>query len=183
MTDLPNNAIAVLFDELADLYELDGASIHRVLAYRTAAKTIREAPRSIAALTREGKVTELPGIGKTLEEKLAALVTTGQIPALEKLRARFPSGLVDMTRLPGLGPKRARKLFDELRIDSLDALRTAAEGQRLRDLKGFGPKFEATVIAALDAGLGAQPAERVLLSNALPARPARTPPAHARTPA
>jgi DNA polymerase (family X) len=168
MTDLPNNAIAVLFDELADLYELDGASIHRVLAYRTAAKTIREAPRSIAALTREGKVTELPGIGKTLEEKLAALVTTGQIPALEKLRARFPSGLVDMTRLPGLGPKRARKLFDELRIDSLDALRTAAEGQRLRDLKGFGPKFEATVIAALDAGLGAQPAERVLLSKALP---------------
>ncbi|HVM69938.1 MAG TPA: DNA polymerase/3'-5' exonuclease PolX [Gaiellaceae bacterium] len=168
MADLPNNAIAVLFDELADLYELDGASIHRVFAYRGAAKTIREAPRSIAALTRDGKVTELPGIGKTLEEKLVALVTTGHIPALEKLRARFPSGLVDMTRLPGLGPKKARRLFDELGVDSLEALRTAAEQQRLRDLKGFGPKFELSVIAALDAGLGVAAPERVLLSKALP---------------
>jgi DNA polymerase (family 10) len=83
--DPPNAAIAALFDELADLYELDGASIHRVLAYRNAAKVVREAPRSIAALTREGSVTTLPGIGKTLEEKVQALLDTGTIPAVEKL--------------------------------------------------------------------------------------------------
>ena len=77
--DPPNAAIAALFDELAELYELDGASIHRVLAYRNAAKTVREAPRSIAALTREGEVTSLPGIGKTLEEKITALLQTGTI--------------------------------------------------------------------------------------------------------
>jgi DNA polymerase (family X) len=71
----PSNAtIADLFDELADLYELDGAVVHRVLAYRNAAKSVREAPRSVAAITREGKVTELPGIGRTLEEKIEALL-------------------------------------------------------------------------------------------------------------
>ena len=174
MTDLaarpdpPNAAIAALFDELADLYELDGASIHRVLAYRNAAKTVREAPRSIAALTRAGTVTTLPGIGKTLEEKVTALLETGSIPAVEKLRARFPPGLVDMTRLPGIGPKKARRLFDELGVDSLDALRSAAEKERLRDVRGFGAKFEASVLAALEAGLGPAPAPRVLLHKALP---------------
>ena len=118
MTDPSNAAIADLFDELGDLYELDGAVVHRVLAYRNGAKSVREAPRSVAAMTREGKVTELPGIGRTLEEKIEALLETGTIPAVEKLRARIPAGLVDMTRLPGLGPKRARKLYDELGIDS-----------------------------------------------------------------
>jgi len=166
--DPPNAAVAALFDELADLYELDGASIHRVLAYRNAAKTVREAPRSVAALTREGKVTTLPGIGKTLEEKVNALLVTGSIPAVEKLRARFPPGLVDMTRLPGLGPKKARKLFDELGLDSLAALREAAEKERLREVKGFGARFEASVLAALDAGLGDRPAPRLLLHKVLP---------------
>src|SRR5438477_3518926 len=136
MPDPPNAAIASLFDELADLYELDGAVVHRVLAYRNAAKAVRESPVSIAALTREGRVTELAGIGKTLEEKIQALLDTGSIPAVEKLRAKFPPGLMDMTRLPGLGPKRARRLYDELGIASLDDLRTAAETHRLRDLPG-----------------------------------------------
>src|ERR687889_1039088 len=150
--DPPNATIAALFDELADLYELDGAVVHRVLAYRNAAKSVREAPRSVAALTREGKVTTLPGVGRTLEEKIVALLDTGSIPAAEKLRKKFPPGLIDITRLPGLGPKRARKLFDELGIDSLEALREAAETQRLRGAHGFGPKFEEQVLAAFTAG-------------------------------
>jgi DNA polymerase (family 10) len=167
MTDPPNATIAALFDELADLYELDGAVVHRVLAYRNAAKAVREAPRSVAALTREGKVTELPGIGKTLEEKLNALLDSGSIPTLERLRGQFPAGLIDMTRLPGLGPKRARRLFDELGIDSLDALRAAAEQQRLRDVRGFGEKFEESVLAAFAAGVGDAPRPRMLLNKAL----------------
>ena len=167
MADPPNAQIASLFDELADLYELDGAIVHRVLAYRNAAKAVREAPTSVAALARQGRVTELPGVGRTLEEKIVALLETGSIPAVEKLRARFPTGLVDMTRLPGLGPKRARRLFDELGVDSLDALREAAEGQRLRGLRGFGPKFEEAVLAAFAAGVGEAPRPRVLLSRAL----------------
>jgi DNA polymerase (family 10) len=165
--DPPNATIAALFDELADLYELDGAVVHRVLAYRNAAKSVREAPRSVAALAREGKVTQLPGIGKTLEDKITALIETGTIPAAEKLRAKFPVGLVDMTRLPGLGPKRARKLFDELGIDSLEALEAAAQAHRLRDVRGFGPKFEEAVLAAFAAGVAEAPAPRTLLHRAL----------------
>jgi DNA polymerase (family X) len=165
--DPPNATIASLFDELADLYELDGAVVHRVLAYRNAAKAVRESPRSVAAMTREGRVTELPGIGRTLEEKIVALLDTGSIPAVEKLRAKFPPGLVDLTRLPGLGPKRARRLYDELGVDSLDALRDAAETQRLRSVRGFGAKFEDAVLASLAAGEGDRPRARVLLSKAL----------------
>ncbi len=165
--DPTNTEIALLFDELADLYELDGAVVHRVMAYRNAAKAVREAPRSIATLTRDGTVTKLPGIGKTLEEKLNALLQSGEIPSLTKLRAKFPAGLVAMTRLPGLGPKRARVLFDELQIDSLDALREAAENERLRDVRGFGQKFEESVLESLAAGYGDAPKQRTLLPAAL----------------
>jgi DNA polymerase (family 10) len=167
MPDPPNATIASLFDELADLYELDGAVIHRVLAYRNAAKSVREAPRSVAAMTRDGKVTELPGIGRTLEEKIVALLDTGTIPAIEKLRARIPPGLIDLTRLPGLGPKRARRLYDELGVDSLESLRAAAEAQKLRDVRGFGARFEESVIEAFATGAGEAPRPRVLLNKAL----------------
>jgi DNA polymerase (family 10) len=166
-SDPSNLQIAAAFDELADLYELDGAIVHRVLAYRSAAKAAREATVSVAALTRQGTVTSLPGIGKTLEEKLVALLETGDIPSTLKLRAKYPSGLLEMTRLPGLGPKRARRLYDELGIDSLEMLRAAAEGQKLRDVKGFGAKFEASVLSSIGAGIGEKPAQRVLLHRAL----------------
>jgi DNA polymerase (family X) len=172
VTDLPNATIAMLFDELADLYELDGAVVHRVLAYRNAAKAVREAPRSVAQMTRAGTVTELPGIGRTLQEKLQTLLDTGQIPSLERLRGQFPPGLIAMTHLPGLGPKRARRLYDELGVDSLDALREAAESRRLRDVRGFGAKFEEAVLAAFEAGVAEELERgvrgRILLSRALP---------------
>ncbi len=166
--ELSNAAIAEAFDELGDLYELDGAIVHRVLAYRSAAKAVREASVSVAALAREGRATELPGIGKTLQEKIQALVQTGAIPAAERLRAKFPAGLIAITRLPGVGPKRVRLMHSELGIDSPEALREAALAQRLRDVKGLGPKFEASVLAGLEA-MAAQPegrAPRLLLPRA-----------------
>jgi DNA polymerase (family 10) len=167
---LSNFEIAEAFDELADLYELDGAIVHRVLAYRSAAKAAREATVSIAALAREGRATEIPGIGKTLQEKILALLETGTIPAAERLRAKFPPGLIEITRLPGLGSKRARLLHSELGIDSPQALREAAVGERLRTVRGLGAKFETSVLAALDAR-EAEPdehaARRVLLTRAL----------------
>ena len=167
MPDFSNAAIAQYFDELADLYELDGAVIHRVLAYRTAAKTVRDAPVSVAALTREGRVTTLAGIGKTLEEKLVALDATGDIPAAVKLRAKFPVGLISVMHLPNFGPKRARKLYDELGVDSLEALRAAAEGGRIRGLRGFGKRVEEQLLKALEDGADGRPAPRILLSRAL----------------
>jgi DNA polymerase (family 10) len=120
-----------------------------VLAYRSAARSVREASVSVASLARAGRVTELQGLGKTLEEKILALLDTGTIPAAERLKARFPAGLVEITRLPGIGAKRARKLHDELGIDSPQALRDAALAQRLRGVKGFGPKFEQSVLQTL----------------------------------
>src|SRR5271168_115910 len=152
-SELSNATIADALEELGDLYELDGAIVHRVLAYRAAAKTVREAPVSVAALARAGRATELPAIGNTLQEKILALVQTGTIPATEKLRAKFPPGLIAITRLPGLGPKRARLLHSELGIDSLEKLREAAVHQQLRTVRGLGPKLEESVLAAFEDGV------------------------------
>src|SRR6201992_3127022 len=114
MADPTNSQIAEALDELGDLYELDGAVIHRIVAYRNAAKAVRDAPTSITALAREGRATQIPGIGAIIQAEVISLAETGEIPALVKLRAKFPAGLIEMTRLPGLGPKRARRLFEEL---------------------------------------------------------------------
>jgi DNA polymerase (family X) len=144
-----NTEIALALDELGDLYELDGAIIHRIVAYRNAAKAVREAPVSVTALARQGRATELPGVGRTIQEKVIALADDGAVPAAVKLRAKFPPGLLEITRLPGLGPKRARRLFEELSIESIESLRAAAEGERIRALKGFGPKAEESILASL----------------------------------
>jgi DNA polymerase (family X) len=165
--DPANAAIADALEELGDLYELDGAIVHRVLAYRTAARAVRESPVSVAALARAGKATQIAGIGATLQEKILALVETGTIPAAVKLRAKFPAGLIAITRLPGLGPKRARLLHSELGIEDLEQLRAAALAQKLRDVRGLGPKFEANVLLALEDGAGKPGATRLLLPKAI----------------
>ncbi len=154
--------------------------IHRVVAYRNAAKAIRDAPVSVAELALAGRVTELAGIGATLERKILDLIETGTIPAAEKLRQRFPAGLLEMTALPGLGPKRARRLFEELGIDSLVSLGAAARDERLRQVRGFGERFEQSILASLAAataaaadedgdGAGGRRGRRVLLDRALEA--------------
>jgi DNA polymerase (family X) len=162
-----NAEIAGAFDELGDLYELDGAVVYRVLAYRNAAKAIRDSAASVEEMARAGTVERLPGVGKTIAEKIDALLETGSIPAAEKLKAKFPPGLIEVTRIPGLGPKRARKLFDELGIASLEDLRAAAEQEQLRGIAGFGPKAEENVLTALAAGADGRPKPRTLLSRAL----------------
>jgi DNA polymerase (family 10) len=165
-----NAAIAEALEELGDLYELDGAIVHRVLAYRSGARAVREASVSVAALAREGRAIELAGIGATLQEKILALAETGTIPAMEKLRAKIPPGLVALTRLPGVGPKRVRLLHSTLDIDSLESLRTAAAAGKLRDVKGLGPKFETSVLESLQRlseDPDAHSAPRLLLPKAL----------------
>ncbi|HTA06775.1 MAG TPA: DNA polymerase/3'-5' exonuclease PolX [Solirubrobacteraceae bacterium] len=165
--ELSNGAIADALEELGDLYELDGAIVHRVLAYRTAAKSVRESSTSVAALARQGRARELPGIGATLEEKILALLEHGTIPAAERLRAQFPAGLVAVTRLPGLGAKRARLLHSELGVDSLQKLREAAIAQQIRTVRGLGPKLEESVLVALEQGAGERAEPRLVLSKAL----------------
>ena len=166
---MTNAEIAAALEELGTLYELDGAVKYRVLAYGAAAKAIRESPVSVAELAAQGRATEIPGVGKTLAEKIDALIETGEIPAAAKLKAKYPPSLIEVTRVPGLGAKTARRLFEELGVASLDDLREAAEAQRIRGLKGLGAKVEENVLARLErldepgAGSG-----RVLLSAARP---------------
>jgi DNA polymerase (family 10) len=145
-----NAEIAAALEELGVLYELDGAVKYRVLAYSTAAKAIRESPVSVAELSAAGRATEVPGVGKTLAEKIAALLATGEIPAAAKLKAKFPPSLVEVTHVPGVGAKTARHLYDALGVASLEDLKQAAEAEQVRGVKGLGPKAEANILAALE---------------------------------
>ncbi len=166
---MTNAEIAAALDELGVLYELDGAVKYRVLAYGTAAKAIRESPISVADLAAAGRTTEIPGVGKTLAEKIDALIETGEIPAAVKLKAKFPPTLIEVTRVSGVGAKTARRLFDELGVADLEGLRAAAEGKRIRELKGLGPKVEENVLASLERlGEPGEATGRVLLSAARP---------------
>jgi DNA polymerase (family 10) len=166
-TPMRNGQIAAAFEELASLYELDGAEIYRVLAYRNAAKAIREAGVSVAELARQGRAQELSGVGKTIAEKIAALLETGSIPSAEKLKQRIPSGLIEVTRVPGLGPKRARLLNEHLGVCSVDDLRAAAEAGQVKDVPSFGAKAEENILAGLAAGEDGRAKPRLLLSKAL----------------
>jgi DNA polymerase (family 10) len=163
-----NAEIADALAELATLYELDGAIRYRVLAYREAARVIRQSPVSVEELARAGRATELPGVGKTLEQKIVVLLDSGEIPSAAKLKRKFPPSLIEVTMVPGVGAKTARRLYDELGVSNLEELRAAAEQERIRQLKGLGPKAEENVLAALGKLADGAPAERLLLSAVLP---------------
>ena len=166
---LPKNAdVADQFDLLADFLELEGSDQFRPLAYRRAAQKMRETGGSIAQLAVEGRAKELSGIGKTIEEKIVEIVEKGQIDALAKRVERIPPGVVEFMHLPGLGPKTARRIWQELGVSTVEGLKQAAETEQLRTLTGLGPKTEENVLRAL-----AQPKAKIervpLLGQALPA--------------
>jgi DNA polymerase (family X) len=164
---MPRNAqVAEQFDLLADLLELEGEQQFRVLAYRRAADQIRSSGSPIAQLAIDGRAKDLPGIGKTIESKIVQIIDTGEIEALTKRKAQIPEGVAEFLRLPALGPKTARRIWQELGITTIDELRKAAEAERLRTLPGLGAKTEERILNAL----GEKPQEqRTLLAVALPA--------------
>jgi len=164
-----NGEIAAALDELGTLYELDGAVRYRVLAYREAARVIRSHPVSVEELARQGKLTELPGVGDTIEAKVLALVDEGSLPQAEKLKQKFPPTLIEATRIPGLGAKTVRRFYDELGIADLEGLEAAARQGKLSDLKGFGEKAEKNLLAEIERLGDEGPTVRVLLSDALEA--------------
>jgi len=170
MPTLPRNAdVADQFDLLADLMELEGAESFRVLAYRRAATRMRETSGSVAQLALEGKAKELPGIGKTIEEKIVQIVETGEIEALAKKRAGVPPEVVDFMHLPGLGPKTAARIWRELGVTTLADLKAAAEQERLRTLTGLGAKSEEKILKALAFQAENPDTGRRLLGIGLPA--------------
>ncbi|HEX2428269.1 MAG TPA: DNA polymerase/3'-5' exonuclease PolX [Gaiellaceae bacterium] len=167
---LPRNGeLADQLDLLADLSEILEEESFKVIAYRRAAGRIRESPLPIADLALDGRAKELPGIGKTIEQKVVEVVEDGEMHALTKRRGLVPAGVVDFLRLPGVGPKTAARIWTQLGITSLDALGSAAADGRLRELSGMGARSEEKILKALQAGVGQAPEERHLLARALPA--------------
>ncbi len=145
-----NADVARILDEVADVLELEGANPFRVRAYRKAARTVEAAASAMTELVRSGAdLRELPGIGDDLAEKIAEIVRTGRLAFLEKERKRLPRGAQDLLRVEGLGPKRVRRLQDELGIRGLKDLERAAAAGKVRGLPGFGAKIEDKVLRSL----------------------------------
>ena len=162
---MENPAIAALFDEMADLLELDGAVVFRVRAYRNAARTVSDLATPLREMAQQHpeQLTELPGIGKDLAARIQELVATGDFAAHRELLARFPPSLLELLRLPNLGPKRVKQLYDELHIASPAELKEAIAQGRLADVRGFGDRSVAKLKEELDKATSER---RFLLADA-----------------
>jgi DNA polymerase (family 10) len=163
---MDNEWIASHFDEMAELLEIRGESTFRVRAYRNGAKSIRDLMESVASIIADPNrnLTDLPGIGDAISEKCKVLLETGKIPQLEELRKEVPAGLLQIMRVPGLGAKKAKALYESLGISSIQELRTACEQHKVRELKGFAAKTEETILKSLD--LVESASARMLLDEA-----------------
>ncbi len=144
---MTNTEIVDVFNEIADLLEIEGANEFRVRAYRDAARTIDGLPRNVREMVAAGEdLTELSGIGEDLADKIKMLVETGHLDQLEELRERTPPALADMLQIEGLGPKRVQTIYHELDITDLETLKRAAEARQIQKLHGLGPKTEQKVL-------------------------------------
>jgi DNA polymerase (family X) len=160
--------LAEQFELLADLMEIGSADSFRIGAYRKAAARIRDTPSSVAQLALDGKAKRLQGIGKTIEAKIVEVVDDGEIHALTKRKAEVPEEVAVFMRLPGLGPKTARRIWQELGITTVAALRAAADAQQLRGHAGIGPGTEEKILAALAQPRATEGPRRALLGTTLP---------------
>jgi len=149
---MKNAEVARFFSDLADLLEIQGANPFRIRAYRNAARTIESLTESIADFARdpERDLEDLPGIGKDLAKKVATIVETNGLPQLDELREQIPPGVVDMLRLPSIGPKKVAVMHEQLEVKSLEELKQAAEEGRVAELKGFGKKTEQAILESID---------------------------------
>jgi DNA polymerase (family 10) len=146
---LEKQQVAALFDEMSQLLELDGANPFEVRAYQNASRAISGLEGDIGALEAQGKLTGVPGLGKTLIARIHELATTGHLRQHDELLARIPPGLRQMLRIPGLGPKRIRQINQALNVETLEELREAAEQGRIASLPGFGAKSQENILKGL----------------------------------
>jgi len=157
--------VAVILDEIGTLLELQGENSFRCLAYKNAARAIEQMEGALGTAIEAGKLGEIRGIGETLQEKITTLAKTGHLPFYEDLRAKVPAGLLDMLRIPGLGPKKAKVLHDELGIKSIEELKKACEADQVAGLKGFGAKTQKKILEGI--GFLKEGSGRVRLDQAL----------------
>lgn len=165
---LSNREIADLFERIADLLEIKGEIIHRVLSYRRAGEVLRDIPRDLRAINAEDGLTDIPGIGKTLEEKIQEILETGKLEFYEKLIQQIPPKLVDVMRINGVGPKKAALFWKELGVTDLESLEAAARAGKIRSLPKMGEKSEANILTGIEA-IAKRGTGRTPLGHAYPA--------------
>ena len=155
---MENKSIADIFTEIADILDIQGENPFRIRSYRNAARTIGDLTENLENMVKAGgNPEEIPGIGKSMHEKIVEIVKTGKCQSLEELKKITPPGLTELLRLDGLGPKKVKLLYDELGVDSVDRLEKAAQAGRLRNLAGMGEKTEEKILKSVEqfrAGIG-----------------------------
>ncbi len=162
-----NREVVDLFTKVADMLSIRGDSIHRVLAYRKAAESIQALGRDINQVYTAGELQDIPGIGKTLADKIEEMLTTGRLGFYEKLALEIPPSLLELLRVEGLGPKRVKQIYDELGVTTLEELTAVAREGKLRELERMGAKSEARIVAAIEA-LARHGDQRTPLGDAWP---------------
>lgn len=166
MQTMTNQQLAKIFQTIADLLEIKGENIYKILAYRKAADSLSNLSQNVNELWKEGKLTEVDGVGKAIAEKIDELLSTGQLGFLEKLEGEVPPSLAELLQVPDLGPKKVALFWKQLGITNLTELDQAAREGKLRNIPGMGEKSEAKIIAGIEA-LGRR-SKRVSLGRAWP---------------
>ena len=147
--ELTNGDLARIFHEIGDMLELKGELVFKTVAYHRAADAIGRSPVDLVSAYRSGNPPQIPGVGKAIGDKIRELATTGQMAVYDRLRAEIPPSLIELLRIPGLGPKTVRQLNKELGIETVEDLRRAAETGRLRGLRGMSARTEALVLEGI----------------------------------
>ncbi|HEY5835156.1 helix-hairpin-helix domain-containing protein [Streptomyces sp.] len=160
----PNEEVEAVLQEYADLVAITGGDAFKARAYEKAARAIGGYPEDVSRLDAEG-LRGIPGVGKSIAEKVVEFLRTGVFAAVEERRARIPAGVRELITIPTLGPKKAMVLYEDLHIASVDELAEAIRAERLRDLKGFGPKTEENILRGI--ALMRQAGERITLATAM----------------
>lgn len=158
--------VAAALEEIATLLELQGENAFRCNAYRNGARALQQLETNLDDVIKAGTLTDIPGIGETLRDKIVTLATDGKLPFLEDLRAKTPPGLLEMLRLPGIGPKKVKALHEQLNLSSLADLKAACDAGEVAKLKGFGAKTQQKILEGL--AFIDQVGQRVRLDQALP---------------
>jgi len=147
-----NANITVIFEEIADLLEIQGANPFRIRAYRNAARILGDLPQEARVLVERGDdLTRLPGIGADLAGKIEEIITSGHCSLLDRLRRELPPAITELLKIPGLGPKRVKTLYHDLDVQTVEQLHRAAQDGRIRALHGFGEKTEQNILQTVEA--------------------------------
>jgi DNA polymerase (family 10) len=163
---MDKDQIAAILDECGTLLEIQGENPFRCNAYHNAARAIQQLESNLADVVAAGELEEIPGIGSTMREKIVTMLETGALPFYEELKTKVPAGVLQMLRIPGLGPKKAKALYEQLGIDTIEKLQAACEKDAVAELKGFGAKTQSKIMEGISF-LG-QGGERVRIDQALP---------------